>query len=128
MPEQQFDETAEANVRSEISRAFVHLLKEFYGKGPDKSKTLYSGDVVVVLLSGGFTAVERTLLDSGRGAAVIDQRDAFHGAMADRFSEIVERHTSRRVIAAINGSHQAPDVVAQVFVLEPRSSSDLLYE
>lgn len=116
----------EPDVRQEISREFVHLQKEFYGKGPEKARTLYSGDIVLVVMRGGFTAVESTLLESGRGDAVIQQRMAFQDAMEGRFRQIVETHTGRPVIAFMNGSHQGPDILAVLFVLEPRSIDDLL--
>ena len=63
----------------------VALLKEFYGRGPDRAKTYYEDDLVVCLLRGGFTRVEQTLLDGGRGAAVIQQRMEFQEVMRERF-------------------------------------------
>ena len=104
----------------------VHLLKEFYGKGPDRARTVYSGDLVAVVLRGGFTAVEQTLLDHGHGAAVRDQRRAFQDVMEHRFREVVESATGRKVIAFIGGSHQDPDLLSQLFVLEPQGAHDLL--
>ena len=53
-----------------ISRRIVQLHKQYYGKGPTKAKTYYHGDLVVVLMRGGFTPVEETLLQSGRGESV----------------------------------------------------------
>ena len=111
------------DVLAAISSRIVHLHKEFYGKGPTKARTYYTGDVVTVLLRGGFTRVEQTLLDEGRGSDVIEQRMAFQEVMRDRFSEVIEELTGRRVAAFMSGSHQGPDLVAEVFVLEP---NDLL--
>jgi uncharacterized protein YbcI len=106
------------SLRSNISNGIVGLLKEYYGKGPDKAKTYHHDDLVVVLLRGGFTPVEQTLLDAGRGEAVIQQRMAFQEVMRRRFSEIIEDQTGRRVVAFMSGSHQEPDVVAELFLLE----------
>ena len=50
-----------------ISRRIVHLLKEYYGKGPTKARTYHWGELVVVLLSGGFTRAEKTLLGNRTG-------------------------------------------------------------
>jgi len=47
----------------------VALLKEFYGKGPARTKSYFEDDLVVCLLRGGFSRVELTLLEratSGR--------------------------------------------------------------
>ena len=57
--------------RTAISEGMVALLKEFYGIGPTQAKTYLHDDLVVCLLRGGFTRVEQTLLDGGRGHAVI---------------------------------------------------------
>jgi hypothetical protein len=61
-------------VRAAVSEEMVALLKENYGVGPTQAKTYYFDDLVVCLLRGGFTRVERTLLEGGRSAAVIQQR------------------------------------------------------
>ena len=48
-----------------ITTALVSLHKEFYGKGPVKAKSFLVNDTVVCVLEGGFTIVERTLIDAG---------------------------------------------------------------
>ncbi len=57
------------------------LLKEFYGRGPTRTKTYYQDDLVVCLLRGGFTRVEQTLLEGGRGSSVIQPRTDFWDLM-----------------------------------------------
>ena len=52
----------------------VALLKEYYGRGPTRTKSYYEDDLVVCVLRGGFSRVEQTLLEGGRGhAAATDQ-------------------------------------------------------
>ena len=109
------------NVLAGISNDVVRLLKEFYGKGPTRARTTYDGDLVVVLMRGGFTRVEQTLLDAGRGDSVIQQRMDFQEVMRERFNGVIERHTGREVIASMSGSHQDPDMVAELFVLRPEA-------
>jgi uncharacterized protein YbcI len=113
------------DLRANISRRLVGLHKEFYGRGPTKAKTYFNGDLVVVLMRGGFTPVEETLLKEGRGDSVIQQRADFQDVMADRFKEVVSSETGRKVIAMMSGSHQHPDVLAELFLLE---STDLLVD
>ena len=50
---------------------------EFYGRGPTRTKSYYEDDVVTCLLRGGFSRVEQTLLEGGRGSSVIQQRMEF---------------------------------------------------
>jgi uncharacterized protein YbcI len=111
------------DMRGNISRRIVQLHKEFYGRGPTKAKTYVHGDLVVVLMRGGFTRVEETLLESGRGEAVIQQRMEFQEVMMGRFKEVVAEETGRKVVAMMSGSHQHPDLLGEVFVLE---DTDLL--
>ena len=107
-----------------ISDGLVSLLKEFYGRGPSQTKSYYSDDLVVCILQGGFTRVEQTLLDGGRGAAVIEQRMAFQDLMRDRFNQVVEDATGRQVVGFMSGNQQDPDIMCEVFILAPTDLVD----
>ena len=115
------ERAAHGEILSAISDGLVALLKDYYGKGPTRAKTYYEDDIVVCLLRGGFTAVEQTLLEGGRGAAVIDQRMAFQDVMRQRFEAVVEHATGRRVVGFMSGNQQHPDMICEVFVLAPSS-------
>jgi uncharacterized protein YbcI len=110
-------------VRTAISDGMVALLKDYYGVGPTQAKTYYHDDLVVCLMRGGFTRVERTLLEGGRTAAVIQQRMEFQEVMRERFVAVVEAATGRRVVGFMSGNQQDPDMICEVFVLAP---SDLV--
>jgi uncharacterized protein YbcI len=114
---------ARGEVLTAISDGIVGLFKEFYGKGPTRAKTYYEDDLVVCLLRGGFTRVEETLRDAGRGHEVIVQRMAFQDVMRDRFEAVIEHATGRRVIGFMSGNQQDPDMLCEIFVLAP---SDLV--
>jgi uncharacterized protein YbcI len=116
-PEQQQVERGE--ILTAISDGLVSLLKEFYGRGPTRAKTYYDDDLVVCLLRGGFTRVEKTLLEGGRSHAVIEQRMAFQEVMRERFEGVIERATGRRVIGFMSGNQQDPDMICEVFILAP---------
>jgi uncharacterized protein YbcI len=102
-----------------ISDGLVALLKDYYGRGPTQAKTYYQDDLVVCLLRGGFTRVEQTLRDGGRGHAVIQQRMEFQEVMRERFEAVVERATGRRVVGFMSGNQQDPDMICEVFILAP---------
>ena len=112
-------------VLTEISDGMVALLKEYYGVGPTQAKTYYHDDLVVCVLRGGFTRVERTLLDGDRGRAVIEQRMAFQAVMRQRFEAVVQHATGRPVIGFMSGNQQEPDMICEVFILSP---TDLVEE
>jgi uncharacterized protein YbcI len=111
------------HVLTAISDGMVALLKEFYGRGPTRAKSYYEDDLVVCVLRGGFSRVEQTLLDGGRGSAVIQQRMEFQEVMRDRFTEVIEQATGRAVIGFMSGNQQHPDLMCEVFILGP---TDLL--
>ena len=115
--------TTHGDVLTAISDGMVALLKEFYGQGPQRTKSYFQDDLVVCLLRGGFSRVEQTLLEGGRGAAVIQQRMEFQELMRDRFVGVIEGATGRKVIGFMSGNQQNPDIMCEVFILAP---TDLL--
>jgi uncharacterized protein YbcI len=115
---------AHGDVLTAISEGIVALLKEFYGRGPTRAKSYYEDDLVVCLLRGGFSRVEQTLLEGGRGSAVIEQRMEFQELMRERFEAVVERATGRRVIGFMSGNQQDPDIMSEVFILAPTDLVD----
>ena len=112
------------DVLTAISDGIVALLKEYYGRGPTRTKTYFEDDLVVCLLRGGFTRVEQTLLEGGRGSSVIRQRMEFQELMRERFQEVIESATGRNVIGFMSGNQQDPDIMCEVFVLAPTDLVD----
>lgn len=115
---------AHGDILTAISEGLVALLKEFYGRGPSRAKAYYEDDLVVCLLRGGFSRVEQTLLEGGRGPAVISQRMEFQDLMRERFESVVENATGRQVIGFMSGNQQHPDIMCEVFILAPTDLVD----
>jgi uncharacterized protein YbcI len=113
------------DVLTAISDGMVALLKEFYGRGPTRAKSYYEDDLVVCVLRGGFSRVEETLLEGGRGPAVIQQRMEFQELMRDRFEAVIEGATGRHVIGFMSGNQQHPDMMCEVFILTPTDLVDV---
>jgi uncharacterized protein YbcI len=57
----------------------------------------------------GFSRVEQTLLEGGRGSAVIQQRMEFQELMREWFANVIEHATGRHVIGFMSGNQQDPD-------------------
>jgi uncharacterized protein YbcI len=112
------------DILTAISDGLVALLKEFYGRGPTRVKSYFEDDLVVCVLRGGFSRVEQTLLDGGRGAAVITQRMEFQEVMRKRFEAVIEDATGQRVIGFMSGNQQEPDMMCEVFILAPTDLVD----
>jgi uncharacterized protein YbcI len=109
-------------IRTRISDGLVALFKEYYGRGPDHARVYYVDDFVVVVLRGGFTRVEQTLLDSGHRDIVIDQRMMFQEVMADRFKALIHEITGRAVLGFVSGNQPDPEMTCEVFVLAPQNA------
>ena len=120
----QSSQRAHGDVLTAISDGIVALLKEYYGRGPSRTKTYYEDDLVVCLLRGGFSRVEQTLLEGGRGSSVIRQRMEFQELMSERFAGVIESATGRPVIGFMSGNQQDPDIMCEVFILAPTDLVD----
>jgi uncharacterized protein YbcI len=106
-------------VLASISTGLVRLHSRYYGKGPTKAKTYLVDDTVICILRGGFTTVERTLIDDGNVEAVYQIRRSFQQAMEGHFTAIVEAAMGRKVIANMSQIHKDPDLAVEIFVLKP---------
>jgi uncharacterized protein YbcI len=76
-------------------------------------------DTIVAILRGGFTRVERTLVETGQVESVYQMRRSFQQAMEVEFRNVVEGATGRKVIAYMSSIHIDPDLAVELFVLEP---------
>src|SRR5215210_7695104 len=65
---------------AQISTGLVQLHSRYYGKGPTKAKTHMVNGTVVSILRGGFTTVERTLVETGEVESVYQMRRSFQQA------------------------------------------------
>jgi uncharacterized protein YbcI len=122
-PDRQHYVPPRGEMLAQISTGLVQLHSRYYGKGPTKAKTHMVNDTVVSILRGGFTTVERTLLDTGQIESVYQMRRSFQQAMEDEFREVVEGATGRKVIAYMSSIHVDPDLAIEIFVLEPVEAS-----
>ena len=118
LPHEAVHGPARGEMLARISTGLVQLHSKFYGKGPTKAKTHMVNDTVVAILRGGFTTVERTLIENGDNDSVYRMRRSFQQAMEAEFREVIEEATGRKVIAYMSQIHTDPDLAIELFVLE----------
>ena len=107
------------SIRAEISREMVRLYKELFGRGPTKARTEFAGpDIVICTLENTFTQAERSLAEMGEHQRLRDTRMYFQAATEDRFREIIEWLTGRKVRAFTSGLDAKVDICCEVFYLE----------
>jgi uncharacterized protein YbcI len=112
------DELSGTSLRNAISNAMARIKREYYGKGPSRTRTFVYGRIVISVLDDVLTPVELTLKRGGRSALVRRTRLAFEDIMAETFTGEIERLTGARVLAYHSQIVFDPDMAIEVFVLD----------
>jgi uncharacterized protein YbcI len=108
-----------------VTDVMVGLHQRYHHRVPVSAKSLLLGDEVLVCVLGGvYSDVEKTLIELQRSTMVQEVRSAFQTAMQDKFIAAVERLSGREVIAFISNQHVGPDIEIELFMLRPRDSDD----
>ena len=108
---------AQGEMLAAISNAMVQAKKRSYGKGPTKARTYVNDDVVLVVMEGGLTPNEETLLDAGHEALVREYRLRFQEAVASTLKADVARLLGRPVLSYHSQIVFRPTRVFEIFVL-----------
>jgi uncharacterized protein YbcI len=103
-----------------VTAAMVELHQRYHHRKPVTAKSmLMGGDLLVCVMGGVYTEVEKTMIELQRHTIVAETRNAFQTAMQDKFIGAVERLSGRRVLAFMSDSNVGPDLEIELFVLEP---------
>lgn len=102
-----------------VSNTIVGILRQYYGRGPMKAKTYVMDDLLVCVLRDGLTPIEETMIESGRPERVLRARREFQEMMGERYREKIEELTGSKVVAFMSEAHIQPDILLEVFVLDP---------
>ncbi len=103
---------------AEITNRIVALMREHYGRGPIKAKTYVLDNLIVCVLSDGFTAIERTMMEGGEPDRVLEMRRDFQRLMKERYSGMIEELTGRKVLAFLSQAHVEPDLTIEMFLMD----------
>ena len=103
---------------AEITNRIVAFMREHYGRGPIKAKTYVLDNLIVCVLSDGFTAIERTMMEGGEPDRVLDMRRDFQRLMKERYSGMIEELTGRKVLAFLSQAHVEPDLTIEMFLMD----------
>ena len=100
-----------------VANEIVRLKAQYYGKGPTEAKAFLNDETLVVVLKGGLTTVEKTLLDAGDAALVRQVRLRFQEVMEQSFIDAVHRLTRQKVATYMSQIVFDPDFCFEFFVL-----------
>jgi uncharacterized protein YbcI len=103
-----------------VTDAMVGFHQRYHHRSPLNAKSRMLGDDLLVCVLGGvYTDVEKTMIELERGSTVRDTRSAFQDAMQHRFIDAVQRLSGREVTNFISDSHVGPDMEIELFMLAP---------
>ncbi len=111
-------ELAGGRLLAEITNRIVAFMREHYGRGPIKAKTYVLDNLIVCVLSDGFTAIERTMMEGGEPDRVLEMRRDFQRLMKERYSAMIEQLTGRKVLAFLSQAHVQPDLTIEIFLMD----------
>ena len=118
------DILSRTSLRNAISTAMARIKREFYGKGPSRTRTFMCDRIVFALLDDVLTPVEQALKRSGRSALVRRTRLTFQDIMTGTFTGEIERLTGARVLAYHSQIVFDPDMAIEMFVLDRAPAGD----
>jgi uncharacterized protein YbcI len=108
------------SLRAALANAMVAMMKQFYGRGPTAAKAWILDDYVFVVVEGGLTRNEETLLADGKEDLVRTYRLAFQEAMSEPMMGAVAELTGRNVLTYHSQIVFDPPRAFEIFVLEPQ--------
>jgi uncharacterized protein YbcI len=112
------DALSRTSLRNAISNAMARIKREFYGKGPSRTRTFMCDRIVFSMLDDVLTPVELALKQRGRSALVRRTRLTFEDMMTKTFTGEIERLTGARVLAYHSQIVFDPDMAIEIFVLD----------
>lgn len=104
---------------ADVTHAVARVVRSHTGRGPEDGRTMLNEDVLVTVLAGTESEIERGLRSVGRADLVSEARDTMDRALTRPVRDAVEQVIGRRVEAVTVGHHEEPDVVTVVCLLAP---------
>ena len=108
------------SLRTAVANAMVGMKKQFYGRGPTAAKAWILDDYVFVVMEGGLTRNEETLLADGKESVVRTYRLSFQETVGDTAMSAVQELVGRRVLTYHSQIVFDPPRTFEIFVLEPQ--------
>lgn len=108
-----------------VTETMVKFHKRYHHRSPVTAKTLLLGDELLICVLGGvYTDVEKTMIEIQRAPAVHETRSAFQNTMQHKFIAAIERLSGRKVLTFMSDHHVGPDVEIELFILSPQEIAD----
>jgi uncharacterized protein YbcI len=109
------DRQSSQSISARISTEVVQTLKETFGRGPVRAKSYLLDDFLLVVMRGGLTISEETMLARRHGDLVRRFRQAYQDEMRDVLVAKVEALTGRTVVNYQSQVLFDPHIVLEIF-------------
>lgn len=103
---------------SELSNEIVRAQKQYWGKGPLQAKSYMFDDMLFVVMQGGLTTAEHSMLEFGEQDLVRQYRQTFENRMTSRMVGVVEKLTQRKVLTYQSQILFDPNRVIEMFIFD----------
>jgi uncharacterized protein YbcI len=108
-----------------VTETMVAFHERYHHRKPVTAKTLLlDGELLVCVLSGVYTDVEKTMIELQRLPIVHETRSAFQNAMQHRFISAIERLSGRKVLTFMSDHHVGPDIEVELFILNSQDTPE----
>ena len=101
-----------------LSDEMVRAKKQFFGRGPEQAKSYMVDDMLFIVMRGGLTRAEETMLRFGQQDMVRQFRQLFENEMTEVLTSLVEETTGRTVVNYQSQIMFDPDIIVEMFVFE----------
>jgi len=106
-----------------VTEAIVAFHERYHHRTPATAKTLLlGGELLVCVLGGVYTDVEKTMIELQCATIVHETRSAFHTVMQHKFIAAIERLSGREVLTFMSNHHVGPDIEIELFMLTPQET------
>ncbi|MBE2320071.1 DUF2294 family protein [Solirubrobacter sp. CPCC 204708] len=112
---------APGSLRAALANAMVGLKKRYYGRGPEAAKAYIEDEYIFIVMEGGLTRNEETLLAAGKHDLVRQYRLTFQETVGPTAIGAVEELTGRRVVGYHSQIVFEPVRAFEIFVLAPEN-------
>jgi uncharacterized protein YbcI len=113
------------SVAGEVSTRLVGLMSGYTGRGPTRVSATVNTNLIAVVMQDTLTKGEHNLVAAGELESVLDMRRKFHQMMRDDAIGMVERLTSRKVLALLADIDPEQNIAGLLFILEPRPETGI---
>lgn len=103
-------------------------MKTYFGKGPETVKSYFMDDLLFVVMRGGMTTAEKTMLSADRPDSVREFRQQFENEMSERLCRTIEQLTGRKVVNYQSQVMFDPDLMVEMFVFDRPLDESVLRE